>query len=85
MLEFKVVNYAKEKPKSKKLWRTRSVRHSFLGFTMPIYVSGSAFMNWYNLQQIENKPTTKFFVKAPLCGAFTKNLGLVCSQSAIFL
>jgi hypothetical protein len=42
-------------------------------------------MNWYNLQQIENKPTTKFFVKAPQSWAFTKNLGLVCSQSAIFL
>jgi len=35
------------------------------------------------LQQIENKPTTKFFVKAPRNGAFTKNLGLVCSQFAV--
>jgi hypothetical protein len=30
-----------------------------------------------SIQQIENKLTTKFFVKAPLRGAFTKNLGLV--------
>jgi hypothetical protein len=29
------------------------------------------------LQQIANKPTTKFFVKAPRSGAFTKKLGLV--------
>jgi len=29
------------------------------------------------LQRIANKPTTNFFVKAPLCGAFTKKLGLV--------
>ena len=35
------------------------------------------------LQQIANKPTTNFFVKAPLRGAFTKKLGLVCSQSAV--
>ncbi len=35
------------------------------------------------LQQIPNKPTTKFFVKAPRSGAFTKNLGLVCSKSAV--
>jgi len=30
-----------------------------------------------DLQQIANKPTTNFFVKAPLRGAFTKKLGLV--------
>jgi len=35
------------------------------------------------LQQIPNKPTTRFFVKAPLCGAFTKNLGLVCLGFAV--
>ncbi len=35
------------------------------------------------LQQIPNKPTTRFFVKAPLRGAFTKNLGLVCSGFAV--
>jgi len=35
------------------------------------------------LQQIPNKPTTRFFEKAPLRGAFSKNLGLVCSQSAV--
>ncbi len=35
------------------------------------------------LQQIPNKPTTKFFVKAPLRWAFTKNLGFVCSQFAV--
>jgi len=29
------------------------------------------------LQQIPNKPTTRFFVKAPIRGAFTKNLDLV--------
>jgi len=33
------------------------------------------------VQQIPSKP--RFFVKAPRSGAFTKNLGLVCSQSAV--
>jgi len=36
-----------------------------------------------DLQQIENKPTTRFFVKATLRVAFTKNLGLVCSECAV--
>ena len=85
MLEFKVVNYAKENPKSCGARCACATAFWVLVFTIPIYVSGSAFMNWYNLQQIENKPTTKFFVKAQQSGAFTKNLGLVCSQSAIFL
>jgi len=31
----------------------------------------------WELQQIPNKPTTRFFVKAPRIGAFTKNFGLV--------
>ena len=31
----------------------------------------------WELQQIPNKPTTRFFVKAPIRGAFTKNFGLV--------
>ena len=35
------------------------------------------------LQQIPNKPTTRFFIKAPQSGAFIKNLGLVYSQSAV--
>jgi len=33
------------------------------------------------VQQIPTKP--RFLVKAPLRGAFTRNLGLVCSQSAV--
>jgi uncharacterized protein involved in exopolysaccharide biosynthesis len=36
-----------------------------------------SFRQQYNLQQIPNKPTTRFFVKAQLRGAFTKNFGLV--------
>jgi len=46
-------------------------------YAFPVFIFSPLYLAYAHLQQIANKPTTNFFVKAPLRGAFTKKLGLV--------